>query len=391
MDALVYFCYGVVAMHHTKPYMDEVFHVPMVEKYLEGRWMEWDNKITTFPGVYVIMVGILKAIQVHKGIGVLMAGRGINCLSYGVFNSWFPVMEKNRQDLILLLPPLFFTSFLFYTDTLATITVLISWKLIMSNRHYLSALMGGVSVLCRQTNIIWLAAFVLSQLIYHSNSQKLSSLLKYSLKNLDKILSDYIFHILIGIGFCIFVIYNGGIVVGDKAHHTPVLHISQIFYLSLILSLYLPLDTSSFSKSLKSVSSLLGIFLVCICGYCIKYYSYEHPFLLSDNTHYTFYLWRYLKTVNIYLSPIYSISLFYLYHRLSTKPLIFLTWLLCSILVLVPAQLIEPRYFIMPMIFYILHDSKRPSKLRIAALAVLNIGTVVMFAWRPYKGIAFMW
>jgi alpha-1,2-glucosyltransferase len=170
-----------------------------------------------------------------------------------------------------------------------------------------------------------------------------------------------------------------------------VLHISQIFYLSLILSLYLPLDTSSFSKSLKSVSSLLGIFLVCICGYCIKYYSYEHPFLLSDNTHYTFYLWRYLKTVNIYLSPIYSISLFYLYHRLSTKPLIFLTWLLCSILVLVPAQLIEPRYFIMPMIFYILHDSKRPSKLRIAALAVLNIGTVVMFAWRPYKGIAFMW
>ena len=30
---------------------DEVFHVPQAQKYCEGKWFEWDDKITTPPGV----------------------------------------------------------------------------------------------------------------------------------------------------------------------------------------------------------------------------------------------------------------------------------------------------------------------------------------------------
>ena len=29
---------------------DEPFHVPQTRRYCEGRWREWDHKITTFPG-----------------------------------------------------------------------------------------------------------------------------------------------------------------------------------------------------------------------------------------------------------------------------------------------------------------------------------------------------
>lgn len=47
------------------PYMDEIFHFPMTERYFAGTNYEssinrvgnytyWDNKITTFPGLYVV-------------------------------------------------------------------------------------------------------------------------------------------------------------------------------------------------------------------------------------------------------------------------------------------------------------------------------------------------
>jgi len=36
------------------PYMDEIFHVPQTQKYCAGKWMEWDEKITTLPGLYVL-------------------------------------------------------------------------------------------------------------------------------------------------------------------------------------------------------------------------------------------------------------------------------------------------------------------------------------------------
>ena len=47
-----------------EPYMDEIFHYPMTERYFEGSgyitWnygvgnvTYWDPKITTFPGLYI--------------------------------------------------------------------------------------------------------------------------------------------------------------------------------------------------------------------------------------------------------------------------------------------------------------------------------------------------
>lgn len=30
---------------------DEVFHIPQAQKYCEGKFLEWDDKITTPPGL----------------------------------------------------------------------------------------------------------------------------------------------------------------------------------------------------------------------------------------------------------------------------------------------------------------------------------------------------
>lgn len=33
-------------------YMDEIFHVPQTQAYCHRRFNEWNNKITTLPGLY---------------------------------------------------------------------------------------------------------------------------------------------------------------------------------------------------------------------------------------------------------------------------------------------------------------------------------------------------
>lgn len=44
---------AVIAAWVPEPYLDEVFHIPQAQKYCQGRWLEWDDKITTPPGLYV--------------------------------------------------------------------------------------------------------------------------------------------------------------------------------------------------------------------------------------------------------------------------------------------------------------------------------------------------
>lgn len=42
-----------------EPYLDEVFHIPQASKYCEGRYYEWDDKITTPPGLYVCPLALI--------------------------------------------------------------------------------------------------------------------------------------------------------------------------------------------------------------------------------------------------------------------------------------------------------------------------------------------
>ena len=46
--ALVVFIFG----KQPEPYMDEVFHIPQVQKYCAHRFDKWDPMITTLPGLY---------------------------------------------------------------------------------------------------------------------------------------------------------------------------------------------------------------------------------------------------------------------------------------------------------------------------------------------------
>jgi alpha-1,2-glucosyltransferase len=42
-----------------EPYMDEPFHVPQAQAYCRAQYLTWDPKITTPPGLYVVLSLVL--------------------------------------------------------------------------------------------------------------------------------------------------------------------------------------------------------------------------------------------------------------------------------------------------------------------------------------------
>lgn len=159
---------------------DEVFHVPQAQKYCDGDFSAWDDKITTPPGLYVVTY-LLKPI-----LGCDTSGTRATNLVCMVALAWIvekifsrriarPEDDKHGSWLaqhsslnIALFPPLFFFSALYYTDVTSALSVMLCYyQLICSDKKSIShwwwrlqyVALGLCSLLFRQTNIFWVAIF----------------------------------------------------------------------------------------------------------------------------------------------------------------------------------------------------------------------------------------
>eukprot|EP01084_Bolivina_argentea_P102868 184295_1 len=59
---VVIFIYGI-NRNIKQPYMDEIFHIPQTQTFCQGKWNEYHEKITTFPGLYIIPALISQLFQ----------------------------------------------------------------------------------------------------------------------------------------------------------------------------------------------------------------------------------------------------------------------------------------------------------------------------------------
>ena len=74
LAALLSVSIGILLLFQSvqpEPYLDEVFHIPQAQKYCYNKFSEWDPKITTLPGLYLVSLALLRImafvsrIQVH--------------------------------------------------------------------------------------------------------------------------------------------------------------------------------------------------------------------------------------------------------------------------------------------------------------------------------------
>ncbi|KAI4757989.1 hypothetical protein E4T52_09857 [Aureobasidium sp. EXF-3400] len=293
---------------------------------------------------------------------------------------------------VCLFPPLFFFGALYYTDVASTLSVLFFTRHLLETNSRgpssffqacISIILAVISLSFRQTNIFWVGVFPIVLLALGALHKDVESQRPHDGKAVvlrawadatfydpqmrDSILDDfwltcistvtltlralyfprtllkivrlvwpYVF--VVGL-FASFVLWNGGVVLGDKSNHVATIHLPQMLYiwaytsffsfgltypfvaqglLSVFASLPIavimePLLIFSRRKFLPRSAVVIGF--VAVIAVTVKFNTIVHPFTLADNRHFTFYVFRYLLlhpaikylAIPIYMSCAWSV------------------------------------------------------------------------------------
>ncbi|KAI8871239.1 hypothetical protein GQ42DRAFT_144905 [Ramicandelaber brevisporus] len=439
----------------TTPYMDEPFHIPQAQTYCRGDWHSWDPKITTPPGLYLVSNAVFRLLAPltslifgsttgatgATAVEVLCTKRGLRLTNWMLGCGLFWVLRRlliilYRRDgitgariavetLVLSLFPIsFFFVPLYYTDTGSTLFVLWMYALTLQRRYLAASVIGGVSLLFRQTNVVWtgmaMAIAVVDvvarrcgdaetrRVLYGMAASSLANgRFVNALTNLIVVLASTSGFLCVIAAFAWFIVWNGGIVLGDKSNHVAAIHLPQLFYfVSFACGIGLPylLTLDRIAEFLDIVVGIVRRPLSLACAsavaflaatmYAIRDFTIEHPFLLSDNRHYTFYLWKNIyrrhPLVKFAVIPFYVFAGWLFWRSLGARRTIM--WCIifgaCTAAVLVPSPLLEFRYFLVPMFMFRLHIAP-PSAWRLIAegllYAAINAVTFWMFLKRPFE------
>ncbi|XP_069694039.1 dol-P-Glc:Glc(2)Man(9)GlcNAc(2)-PP-Dol alpha-1,2-glucosyltransferase isoform X2 [Periplaneta americana] len=402
---------------------------------------DWDRKITTLPGLYLLSVGVLMPLSTLLrwelcGIYALRLTNVFACFAnfyiiYNIRRRLRPEregLEERLQDLLSAVnlasfPVLYFFTFLYYTDMTATSLILLSYLLQLDGRTLSASLTASVAVFVRQTNIVWVAFIALlsvshvlkSHVLQHNGrlSPKVSQSVKYLQVLLDTLLrtwrcgfaaraqlADNILYncggfVLVGVSFLGFLLWNGGLVVGDRSAHQMVLNIPQLFYFSLFLVIFSsPFMVLYIKEFLINLLKHWKLVLMLLIGCAIIVYSntHVHTYLVSDNRHYTFYIWKRLferyYLVKYMLIPVYIFGAFSTFKLLKETDIAFqIGYIAFVALCLVPQKLLEFRYFIVPFLMFRLHVNSRSwwqLVLEFTLFSLVNAVTVYIFITRTF-------
>ncbi|KAJ2597841.1 glucosyltransferase [Coemansia sp. RSA 1722] len=400
----------------AQPYMDEIFHIPQAQRYCDGDFGVWDPKLTTPPGLY-----LLSMLPVHVQRRVVSGAATSLCsVEYLRTTNWIlgmalfwvladlvsrlhpkrPVVSAATTLSLALFPVSFFLQHLYYTDTGSLLFVLGSYALSLRGRHFSAAFMGFVSLWFRQTNAVWVAfvGFAAALRMVPEEVQLSGSVLglgRWAVRRSVRgtvawLLMPYL--VVSGL-FVAFVVVNRGIVLGDKSHHEAGLHVPQMLYFfAYVVGSSMPLF-AQMAGPLPWRSLVLALALGLTMAWAIGCCTIEHPFLLSDNRHYPFYVWKNVfrrhSLMRYLLLPLYGYAMTAVHHVLTaqTSMLWQLALLACTALVLVPSPLLEFRYFTVPYYLIRLHMRQPPRytlAMEIMWFIMINSATIWVFLYRPF-------
>lgn len=376
--ALVYF---LVSKRVKDPFIDEIFHLRQCINYCHHKWA-WDDKITTPPGLYVLGYLYAKALS--------LVGAQDLCSNFDVLRSLnlvggALVMPRMLQRFgpncwpvnITSLPLLFTYYFLFYTDVWSTVLVVTTLAFVQ-NPSPANCAWGGLTAFAslwfRQTNIVWI--FFTTVVLME---KKVGIGRNFCWSDIQKLIVGCWDHWLVlapfaanAVLFAAFLAANGGITFGDKENHQVQLHVVQVFYCFLFVTAFtwpVWLSRNHLKRYFRfAVADHYGLNLVLTAASLaaiikiIENFTVVHPFLLADNRHYTFYLWRRVLLHNnsrYLMAPIYHFCSWNVALALrSSKNKPAMGWMavtayfvsICA--TVIPSPLFEPRYYIVPLVLF---------------------------------------
>ncbi|XP_069765608.1 dol-P-Glc:Glc(2)Man(9)GlcNAc(2)-PP-Dol alpha-1,2-glucosyltransferase isoform X2 [Narcine bancroftii] len=303
--------------------------------------------------------------------------------------------------------------------------------------HKTAACLGFCAFMFRQTNIVWIifcAGSVIAQklteawktdlvkkkdestaciLDLNEEAKKVVQFLLasfLSLTNLKGLILLTWPYAVVVVVFLIFLFLNGGVVVGDRTSHEITLNFPQLYYFfsfTLVFSISHLVSYQKIKSFLDSVKkhTLFCIILGIVSLLLVWKFTYVHKFLVADNRHYTFYIWKNIfqrhEMIKYLLIPGYLFAVWTFIDALKNKSVFWiLAYFCCLAAATVPQKLLEFRYFIVPYLIYRLNVPMSSSFKVIVELALyclVNVLTLYLFLnktfqWPDSKDVQrFMW
>ncbi|KFD56889.1 hypothetical protein M514_02146, partial [Trichuris suis] len=402
------------------PFIDEKFHFDQLHNYCDGNFTYWNAKITTPPGLYVLSLAYVRGLSLLFGSDScsLPTVRFFNVIAtLLLFNVSYAVtkdvsLTRFRRALNALnctiFPIFYFSTFLYYTDCCSLLLLSCCYVMAKAKQPMYSALFALLSVCVRQSNVVWVvftaAIYFLESFEGYVKQQrfsyydgKWSNLLISKLFWHDVILPE-LNYALVVLLFLSFAYMNGGFALGDRQAHQVCLHISQLFYcVAVILLLGWPVLLSrsrvlSFAKSLYANKALYAL-VILLMTVCIRSFTFVHPYLLADNRHLTFYIWRRWFAVHylcrflfipVYIFAFYCITCKLRRYGAMWKSVFWICLAACCI----PNRLLEMRYFIVPFYTWRIHcPTPRTNKLVLEFFfhALINAALLLIFLLKTFR------
>ncbi|KAF8922192.1 glucosyltransferase [Mucidula mucida] len=428
-----------------EPYMDEPFHIPQAQAYCQGDFQTWDPKITTPPGLYLMSLALKSVFLFKCNVPMLRLTVTMTLLALPIaLTRLLCIYQRVRpptsflsptvESVVLSMFPIaWFFGFLYYTEVPSVLCVILTFVAASNEQHWLAALLGFISCTFRQTNIIWVmysfAYSVLAEMRFRrpEGGAKLhdpSALeahfgdLLLTLRSVPQVfagvLRSFVPYTLLLTVCASFVMWNGGIVLGDKSNHLPSVHIPQIYYfVGFATAMGWPVLVSGNPGPLSLLNEvknrmfgsksrwLVTLFTASVMAVTVFNFTIQHPFLLSDNRHYVFYVWRRVFLVHpvvpYMLIPAYMACAWAWFLRVGKDQTLLQSVILpiFTLVTLMPTPLLEPRYFLIPYILLRAQVTDTPSWGTILEgvwYVIINGATMATFLYLPREGVGrFMW
>ncbi|GEQ70649.1 hypothetical protein JCM33374_g4328 [Metschnikowia sp. JCM 33374] len=368
----------------TRPFIDEIFHLRQCQVYCKHDFSSWDDKITTPPGLYILGTAyshVLHGLGVDNSCGQ-DALRSLNLVAGAVVLPLVLSMASTANFWrvnVMSLPLLFSYYFLFYTDVWSTVLVVACVLCVAKSRSMSGSVtanvVGFLSLWFRQTNIVWVAFAGL--VLVDFRRRRTPTFWGNARAFVSQALHDWLLLVpfcINGALFAAFLKINGGITFGDKENHHVTVHLVQIFYcftFMAVLTFPVWVSRSALAQYVRfavtgnkwvNIAPTVASFVAI--NWVIENFTVVHPFLLADNRHYTFYIYRKILSrplANLALVPVYHFCTWAVFHSLvrtskkaflSISPVLTLGFFAAIAATLIPSPLFEPRYYIVPLVLF---------------------------------------
>jgi len=374
---------------------DEDVHRFQINWFVQGRYELFEH-VTVLP-LYHLMVATLAkwtGLTSLNGLRLvhLVLAAGVIPAYFALCRALYPSQAALRTLQFMFIPLLFPLLFVTYTDLPALLFTLLMLERTLRQKYLWAGAFGLVAVAMRQPNIVW-AAFAVGLIALHTARE-----VGVGVHTGTRAGNRWVLHagywltllrrtrylLLVFAAFAAFVIWNGGVALGDVAQHPVALNLSNAyFFLMAAFVLFLPFNLEQLPGIRRLIREHAWVLLALLGLFFFYLYTYEHPHPYNAATldfyrhnlfiHYT----SDVTAIRIlaFIPMAWMALSFVTAATASDYPGEMLLLIPFALLSFVPLPLIEPRYYLVALSLFLAFRPAMSTRATVITLAYYVIAS----------------